>query len=105
MARATPDIVITEFMDQAAVADLAQDFAELRPNAGGPPRGSSPTSPGKGLIVRNRTRVRGGLLEAAPRLRVVGASASGSTTPTWRPARRGVEVCPATANALAVAEY
>ncbi len=69
-----PDIVISEFMDETAVAGLTADydvvydptlvdrFDQLRAVVG----------TARALIVRNRTPVRGGLLDAALHLRVIG---------------------------------
>jgi (S)-sulfolactate dehydrogenase len=59
------------------------------------------------LIVRNRTQVRGVLLEAAPRLKVVGRLGVGLDNIDLEACKaRGIEVRPATgANDLAVAEY
>ena len=59
------------------------------------------------LIVRNRTQVDRGLVDAAPRLRVVGRLGVGlDNIDVAACAERGIEVIPATgANALAVAEY
>ncbi|MGF6768404.1 (S)-sulfolactate dehydrogenase [Paraburkholderia sp. GAS199] len=59
------------------------------------------------LIVRNRTQVRGKLLDALTRCRVVGRLGVGLDNIDLEGcAARGIEVIPATgANALAVAEY
>ena len=105
-------IVITEFMDDDAVATLAKAFGD----------GSvvyDPTLVDKpaelllsvadcdALIVRNRTQVRGALLDAAKRARVIGRLGVGLDNidvPACE--ARGMKVIPATgANALAVAEY
>jgi (S)-sulfolactate dehydrogenase len=104
-----PEIVITEFMDDAAVAELAADFDVLydagladRPEALG-----DLAADARGLIVRNRTQVRGALLEACRRLEVVGRLGVGLDNIDVEACRaRGIAVCPATgANDLAVAEY
>jgi len=60
-----------------------------------------------GLIVRNRTRVDKGLLEAAPKLKVVGRLGVGLDNIDLPACEaRGVEVCSARgANATSVAEY
>ncbi|HEX7272940.1 MAG TPA: hydroxyacid dehydrogenase [Casimicrobiaceae bacterium] len=102
-------VVIPEFMDEAAVAALRRRFEvvfdaslverrhELLRDVGA----------AHGLIVRNRTRVDKELLEAAPRLTVVGRLGVGldNIDLTACEARR-IEVIPARgANALAVAEY
>ena len=102
-------IVISEFMDDAAVADLARRFdvvyerdlvdrhADLRAGL----------ADADALIVRNRTQVDVALLASAPRLRVVGRLGVGlDNIDTGACAARNVEVIPATgANARAVAEY
>ncbi len=104
-----PEIVITEFMDRAAVDTLASDFslhydpklatsrAALKEAAG----------PARALIVRNRTQVDAALLSAAPRLEAVGRLGVGlDNIDVAACAARGIAVCPATgANAAAVAEY
>ncbi|MCV0397975.1 MAG: hydroxyacid dehydrogenase [Rhizobiaceae bacterium] len=104
-----PEIVITEFMDEGAVAllkarhdtlydpQLVDRFDDLKRHAG----------EAKALIVRNRTQVRGELLEAAPRLSCVGRLGVGlDNIDVEACAARGIEVYPATgANDLAVAEY
>ncbi len=104
-----PDIVISEFMDQAAVDGLAADFEVLydpglvdRPNDLLAALGEA-----RGLVVRNRTQVRGVLLEAAPALRVVGRLGVGLDNIDLQACRaRNIEVCPATgANDRSVAEY
>ncbi|MFN8721241.1 MAG: hydroxyacid dehydrogenase [Rhodospirillales bacterium] len=104
-----PDIVVTEFMDEAAVADLsathdvvydpklvdrAEDLVRLLADA-------------RGLIVRNRTQVRGVLLEAAPRLKAVGRLGVGlDNIDVAACEARGIAVLPATgANDDSVAEY
>jgi (S)-sulfolactate dehydrogenase len=61
----------------------------------------------RGLIVRNRTQVRGTLLVACEKLEVVGRLGVGLDNIDLEACRaRGIAVCPATgANDLAVAEY
>ena len=102
-------IVISEFMDQPAVERLAarhdvdyrprlvDDAAALREALAG----------AAGWIVRNRTPVRGALLEAARDVRVVGRLGVGlDNIDVEACAARGIEVIPATgANAESVAEY
>ena len=103
------DIVITEFMDEAALANipsrnrvlydpvLVDDAERLRDVA----------SNARALIVRNRTQVRGDLLEALPRLECVGRLGVGLDNIDLEACRmRGIEVFPATGtNDLSVAEY
>ncbi len=104
-----PDIVVSEFMDQAAVDGLAADFEVLydpglvdRPDDLLAALGEA-----RGLVVRNRTQVRAALLEAAPALRVVGRLGVGLDNIDLEACRaRNIEVCPATgANDRSVAEY
>jgi len=102
-------ILISEFMDEAAVASLAGKF-DTTYDAGLVDR--RPELLGKladvdALIVRNRTQVNAEVLAAAPRLRVVGRLGVGlDNIDVSACAARKIEVIPATgANALAVAEY
>jgi len=103
------DIVITEFMDETAVADLAADFDLLYdPGLVDRPHDLVAVAQGcRGLIVRNRTRVRGALLEACKKLTVVGRLGVGLDNIDVDACKaRGIAVLPATgANDLAVAEY
>ena len=102
-------IVITEFMDERAVAQLrAQHDVVYEPTlAGDLRRLLQLTATTDALIVRNRTQVRGELLAGLTRCKVIGRlgvgldniDVSGCET-------RGMAVIPATgANALSVAEY
>lgn len=104
-----PDIIITEFMDEAAVARLKARHETLydpalvdRPNDLAPLLADA-----RALIVRNRTQVRGGLLEAAAKLTCVGRLGVGLDNIDVEGCRaRNVAVFPATgANDLSVAEY
>ena len=104
-----PDVVITEFMDADAVDRLERRFAVLyepdlvnRPDALG-----DAVAGARGLIVRNRTQVRGALLDAAEKLSVVGRLGVGLDNIDLAACEaRSIEVIPATgANARAVAEY
>jgi (S)-sulfolactate dehydrogenase len=102
-------IVITEFMDERAVAQLAakhdvlydatlvDDGARLKQQAAG----------ADVLIVRNRTQVRGDLLGALSRCRIVGRLGVGlDNIDVPGCEAKGMRVIPATgANALSVAEY
>ena len=102
-------IVISEFMDEAAVATLAahhateydRDLVDRREEL------KARLIDADALIVRNRTQVNVELLAAAPRLRVVGRLGVGlDNIDVPACAARDVLVIPATgANALAVAEY
>ena len=103
------EIVISEFMDEAAVAELGAAFDVLydktlvdRPDAL-----LAALDGCRALIARNRTRVGGPLLEAAKALRVVGRLGVGLDNIDCGACReRGIAVIPATgANNVAVAEY
>lgn len=104
-----PDIVITEFMDEAAISeglkgldvhydpklvDKPEELLRLARNC-------------RALIVRNRTQVRGALLEGCANLKVVGRLGVGLDNIDMDACKaRGVQVFPATgANDLSVAEY
>jgi len=102
-------IVISEFMDERAVAQLrarhdvlydpklVDDGVRLREQA----------SSCAALIVRNRTQVRGDLLAALAKCRVIGRLGVGlDNIDVPGCEARGMKVIPATgANALSVAEY
>ena len=102
-------IVISEFMDEAAVATLAarhateydRNLVDRREEL------VARLVDADALIVRNRTQVDVELLAAAPRLTVVGRLGVGlDNIDVAACAKRNVAVIPATgANALAVAEY
>lgn len=103
------DIVITEFLDEAAIAgalkgrDVLYDPKlvddEVRLHAA--------LKDARAIVVRNRTQVRGALLGAAPKLCVVGRLGVGLDNIDMDACKaRGIEVFPATgANNIAVAEY
>jgi len=103
------EIVISEFMDEAAIRasfggrDVLYD-PKLVDDA---PRLATAVRDARALIVRNRTQVRGALLEAAPRLEVVGRLGVGlDNIDVAACEARGIAVYPATgANDLSVAEY
>ena len=102
-------IVISEFMDERAVAQLrvrydllydptlVDDAARLQQEA----------TSADALIVRNRTQVRGDLLASLTRCKVIGRLGVGlDNIDVPACAARGMRVIPATgANALGVAEY
>jgi (S)-sulfolactate dehydrogenase len=102
-------IVITEFMDPPAVARLAARHDVLYDAAlvDDPPRLLAEAAGAQALIVRNRTQVRGALLAALQRCRVIGRLGVGLDNIDVEAAEsRGMRVIPATgANALSVAEY
>ncbi len=102
-------VLITEFMDVAAVQKLqsrfdvtyAPDLVDARNEM------LEGLQQVDALIVRNRTQVNAELLAAAPRLKVVGRLGVGlDNIDVEACADRSVDVIPATgANALSVAEY
>lgn len=102
-------IIISEFMDDAAVASLAASFDIVYGKDLVDRRDALKAllADADALIVRNRTQVDADLLAAAPRLRVVGRLGVGlDNIDTVACAARQIDVIPATgANALAVAEY
>ena len=103
------DIVITEFLEPAAIDVLKKDFrvhwdrelwnkrSEIEKLVRDVP----------GLIVRNRTPVDKALLDLAPKLKVVGRLGVGlDNIDVAECERRGIEVCSARgANATSVSEY
>lgn len=102
-------IVVSEFMDEAAVARLAARHDTLYDPALIDDEGRLAAALGdaRALVVRNRTQVRGPLLAAAPRLACVGRLGVGlDNIDTAACAARNIAVYPATgANDLSVAEY
>ena len=105
-------IVITEFMDDDAVATLAKAFGEgnviYDPKLVDKPDAlAAAAADCDALIVRNRTQVRGALLDAVKCARVIGRLGVGlDNIDVAACEARGMKVIPAIgANALAVAEY
>lgn len=103
------DIVIAEFMGEAAVEGLKADFSvhydrTLVDRAGDL---QAAVADARALIVRNRTQVRGDLLVAAGRLEAVGRLGVGlDNIDVTACQQRGIAVLPATgANDVSVAEY
>jgi len=102
-------ILISEFMDERAVAQLAAhhdvDYAPTLVDD--MPRLITQAAQADALIVRNRTQVRGDLLAALTRCKVIGRLGVGLDNidvPACE--ARAMAVIPATgANALSVAEY
>ncbi len=103
------EVVISEFMDDAAVerlkAKFATDYDPGLVNDAGALAGRLGSA--RALIVRNRTQVRGALLEHAPQLQCVGRLGVGlDNIDTDACAERNIAVYPASgANDLSVAEY
>lgn len=102
-------ILITEFMDERAMARLqAQHDVHYEPKGvDDPPRLLQAAATADALIVRNRTQVRGALLAALQRCKVIGRLGVGLDNIDVAVCKsRGIEVIPATgANAASVAEY
>ncbi|MDW5375437.1 hydroxyacid dehydrogenase [Halomonas sp. HP20-15] len=103
------DILITEFMDGAAVADLERDFAVgFDPTLVEDRERLMASGEGvRGLIVRNRTRVDAALLGQFPDLQAVGRLGVGLDNIDLDACReRGIEVLPAQGgNTVSVVEY
>ena len=104
-----PDIVITEFMDEAAVEGLKERFdVDYDPKlVEAPDAIIARTGDARAIIVRNRTQVTADLLARCPGLRCVGRLGVGLDNIDLEACReRDVAVLPATgANDDAVAEY
>ena len=109
MTRGVARIVVAEFMDERAVAQLAAVHDVLHDAAlvDDAPRLLREAAGADALIVRNRTQVRGPLLAAMARCKVVGRLGVGlDNIDVEACAARGIAVIAATgANALSVAEY
>ena len=104
-----PDIVIPEFMDEDAIRDGLAGF-DVRYDPGlvdRPDELAAALASARALIVRNRTQVRGRLLEAGRRLEAVGRLGVGLDNIDLETCRnRGIAVYPARgANDISVAEY
>jgi (S)-sulfolactate dehydrogenase len=103
------DIVITEFIDQSAVDDLKRDFKVHydRNLVDHPDEIVRHAADAPALIVRNRTQVRGKLLDGLRKLKAIGRLGVGLDNIDMEACkRRGIRVFPATgANSVAVAEY
>jgi (S)-sulfolactate dehydrogenase len=102
-------ILISEFMDAPAVEALAREF-DVTYDAGlvdRPADLAAAVPSADAVIVRNRTQVKGALLDACNNVKVVGRLGVGLDNIDIAACKsRGIEVIPATgANALAVAEY
>lgn len=102
-------ILITEFMEEAAVASLRSAFdVRYAPKLAGERAALLAEAPhADALIVRNRTRVDAELIAAASQVRVVGRLGVGlDNIDLAACGARGIVVIPATgANARSVAEY
>ena len=102
-------IVITEFMEEAAVSSLRQRFEVVHEADLVDRRDDlfASVATADGVIVRNRTQVDATLIAAAAKLKVVGRLGVGLDNIDLPACEaRGIQVIPARgANALAVAEY
>lgn len=102
-------IVITEFMDDAAVGRFNEAASTLYDASLADAQDGIPALLGaaEALVVRNRTQVTAELLDAAPALKCVGRLGVGlDNIDVAACGARGVEVYPATgANDASVAEY
>jgi (S)-sulfolactate dehydrogenase len=103
------DIVICEFMDEAAIAEVltGRDVLYDAGLVDRPDELKAALADCRALVVRNRTQVRGPLLDAAPKLKVVGRLGVGLDNIDLPACEaRGIAVRPASgANDLSVAEY
>ena len=103
------DIVICEFMDEAAITEGLRGYDYFYdPNLVDHPQElNARLKDARAVIVRNRTQVRGALLDAAPKLKAVGRLGVGLDNIDLEAcARRNIAVLPASgANDLSVAEY
>ena len=104
-----PEIVVSEFMDEETAREgfRGRDLLFDPALVDDPDRLAEAVRDARALVVRNRTQVRGGLLDAASDLKVVGRLGVGLDNIDLEACRaRGIEVCPASgANDLSVAEY
>ena len=104
-----PEIVISEFMDEAAVRTVlaGRDVLYDPTLVDNPTALAAALRDARALIVRNRTQVRGALLENAPRLEAVGRLGVGLDNIDLPACKdRDIAVFPATgANDVSVAEY
>jgi (S)-sulfolactate dehydrogenase len=102
-------VVISEFMDAPAVEQLAARYeVDYRPKLVDDAASlEKAVAQADAWIVRNRTQVRGRLLQAAGRVRVIGRLGAGLDNIDLEACKaRGIVVIPATgANAESVAEY
>lgn len=104
-----PDIVISEFMDDAPIERLREAYTVHRDDRLWQNRAELEAliADAKAIIVRNRTLIDASLIGKAPHLRVVGRLGAGLDNIDLAACKdRNVAVCPAIgANAEAVAEY
>ena len=103
------DIVISEFMDEEYIDEIAKGYdAHYDPNlVDNLDRLKASLVNAQALVVRNRTQVNQELLDSAPKLKVIGRLGVGLDNIDMAACeKRGVAVCPATgANDASVAEW
>lgn len=103
------DVVVTEFMDEAALAPFApRHRVHYDPDLHARPQEIKRLAAGaKALIVRNRTQVTADLLDALPQVRAIGRLGVGlDNIDLPACAERGIAVLPATgSNEISVAEH
>ena len=104
-----PDIVITEFMDEGPVEKLEAGYDVVwDPDLWDRPEEIKALLPeARALIVRNRTQVTADILDAGPKLEVLGRLGVGLDNIDLEACEaREITVCPATGtNNVSVAEY
>jgi (S)-sulfolactate dehydrogenase len=104
-----PDVVVTEFIEESALADLSREYSVVYDPelVNKPEEIKLLAAEAPALIVRNMTQVRGDVLAACQALKVIGRLGVGLDNIDMDACRaRGIQVFPATgANAVAVAEY
>lgn len=103
------EIVITEFVDDATVQNLSQDYQVHFDPTLVDQQQNLPIllQDCRALIVRNRTQVTSKLLKSGPNIEVIGRLGVGlDNIDTEACQEQGIEVCPAVgANSISVAEY
>ena len=103
------EIVITEFVDDATVQNLSQDYQVHFDPTLVDQQQNLPIllQDCRALIVRNRTLVTSKLLKSGPNIEVIGRLGVGlDNIDTEACQKQGIEVCPAVgANSISVAEY
>tara|TARA_Y100000589_G_scaffold191229_2_gene181120 strand:+ start:122 stop:1063 length:942 start_codon:yes stop_codon:yes gene_type:complete len=103
------EIVITEFVDDATVKNLSQDYQVHFDPTLVDQQQNLPIllQDCRALIVRNRTQVTSKLLKSGPNIQVIGRLGVGLDNIDTEACReQGIQVCPAIgANSISVAEY
>ena len=109
LPHAAIEVLITEYLDQESVALLSAEFVtHYDPTlVESPDRIVALAGGVTALVVRARTQIRGRVLDAFDRLKMIGRLGVGlDNIDVEVCAARGIEVCPATgANAVSVAEW